>query len=178
MVAPTRVQIEPAPTGQGKPELVAWLDRLQANVANELNRQANLQDEIVKVLGVNGIQSTWLWSDLVAGDPTAAHMRGNAVQLPNNTELAFSHVDLFGRNVAELFIDSPILPSDLIVISSLDSNQNATYEISGPRVDTPGAPGFSTYPVTHVQGTAGNPQADDEMESKWKWRSAETELLN
>lgn len=177
MVAPTRVQIEPAPTGQGKPELVAWLDRLQANVSNELNRQANLQDEIVKVLGVNGIQSTWSWSDLVAGDPLSGRMRGNEVQLPNNTELAFSHEDGFGRNIAEIFISSPILPSDLIVITSLESNQTATYSVTGPRVDTPGAPGFSIYPVVFLDGTAGNPQADDQIEAKWKWQPEETELF-
>ena len=169
MVDTTRITTDPPPTGTGKPELVSWLDRLQRNISTETDRLADIQDQLIDLAAVNGIRVTYLWSDLVVGDPLTGNVRGDDIQLLNNTEIVISDVDAFDRDLQPVLLISPLIQPEVLSLADANRSAEVIYEINGQPVHTPGSPGWTSIPVVVTAGSGGNPQAGDVVELHFVW---------
>lgn len=140
---------------------------MQESIDIEVDRIDVLTRKLRAAAIINGVQSNWLWSDAVAGDPGSGNMRGNQNTMAAVTELGVSSITALGLDMREVLSDVPPTPADFIVVFNIERSVTALYTI-----DPPGSVDNDTwrsYPVTYAGGNSANPANGDAMGARFKW---------
>lgn len=137
------------------------LERLSAEL---INLEAAI-GRLERLAVVNGVELLYLWSDSqdTTVDPGPGNVRGNALLLGNATELSFSWIDRYGREVIN---NSLLKVGDLITVNAADFSGNVVFAATTPSfVEN----GWSRVGVSNTGGGPGfNPATGEGIRVEWR----------
>lgn len=157
---------EPPPTSAGRPELVAWLDRLNQNLDNYLREVQRIQDALVRVAILNGIEAFWLWDDATAGAVADGFIASDAILIGDAAELRIAYADFAGRNFERVILALRV--GDIVELENTERGALDFFSVVTEPVDLAT---FATVEVLFLAGRNINSQANDVIETTFLFQA-------
>lgn len=156
---------DPVPVGASMEALIRWIDGELVKLEQETTEHVAM----IEALDIIGISATWLWDDVVLGEPPPGFMRADTNQLSTITAIHLNYQDAQGKNIQSLLNTSTIKTGDLVQLINVSGQGAGVYTVTAEPVF------FTNHveiPVGNFTGTTGNPLQDAVMGFQWEFATA------